>query len=334
MSKGRSEIRYNYLLDTWVIVAPERQNRPHDFSQSSQSENVDPSRCPFEPKALSQEVFALREEGAKPDEWRVKVIPNKYPVLRKETLPLEKGEDFYSAIEGFGVHEVVIDTPDHFKRVSDFSIGELKDLLSVYRERMRELYSDRRVKYVLVFKNYKREAGASIFHPHSQMIALPLVPTAIRKVIEQSRKYYLKVGRCYLCDELSFELKERKRVVYENTSFAVYCPFYSLFPFELRVMPKFHSCDFSKLNDEHLEGLADALLKALKKLYRALDDPPYNLYIHSSPPLFPQSELFFHWYIEIVPRLTVQGGLELGSGFYVNPVPPERAATTLSEVKL
>jgi UDPglucose--hexose-1-phosphate uridylyltransferase len=319
VSKGRSEIRYNYLLDTWVIIAPERQNRPHDFSPSSQLENVDLSKCPFEPEVISQEVFAFKG---------VKVIPNKYPVFKK-TLAFEKEENFYFAVEGFGVHEIVVDTPDHFRRVSDFSVGELKDLLFVYRERMKELYCDRRIKYVLVFKNYRKEAGASIFHPHSQIVAMPLIPTAVKKILEQSRKYYLEKGKCYLCDELTFELKERKRVVYENKSFLAYCPFYSLYPFEVRIIPKFHSHNFLGLDDRLLEELSDILLNILRRLYSTIKDPPYNFYIHTSPSPFSRYEPFFHWYIEIVPRLTVLGGLELGSGFYVNPVSPEEASLVL-----
>jgi len=326
VDKKASELRYNYLLDTWVVIAPERKNRPHDFSASPATESKDLSLCPFEPVNISHGIFTLKGEGSV---WKVKVIPNKYPLLRKENPTGKEKRGLYEVLNGFGVHEVVVDTPDHFKPLRDFSVAELKDLLFVYKKRMEELYSDGRIRYVLVFKNYKREAGASIFHPHSQVVAMPIIPTTVKKTLEQGRRYYLKKGKCYLCDELNFELKERKRLIYENEFFVAYCPFYSLFPFQVRIISKFHSHNFLNLEVKLLEGLSDALLNVLRRLYSKANDPPYNFYIHSSPSPFSRYEPFFHWYVELVPRLTVPGGFEIGSGFHVNPVPPEEAASLL-----
>jgi len=219
----------------------------------------------------------------------------------------------------------------------------MKQLLFVYRERVKSLYGDYRIRYVLVFKNYGRDAGASLSHSHYQIIATPQVPTLIEKVVSQSRKYFREKKRCYLCDEVEYELQEMKRLVYENEEFVVYCPFYSLFPFQMRITPKRHGHDFSRLTDQELYLLADALRLSLRKLHKKLVNPPYNFFIHTAPPLretpwdpnyFVGMEKFFHWYLEIIPRITVPAGFEWGSGYYINPTPPESAAKYLREVVL
>ena len=342
-----SELRYSYLRDTWVIIAPERGRRPHKFPVCSPAE-TELDECPFEPgrEHLSpHEIFALREPGTQPDSpgWKVRVVPNKYPALRIENPVERKGICIYDTVGGFGVHEVVIDTPDHFKHLHNFSVEEMKDLLFVFRERMKSLYGDNRIRYVLVFKNCGMEAGASFTHSHSQIIALPQIPKNVEIAVEQSRSYYAEKGRCYLCDELRFELDKTLRVVYENELFVAYCPFSSIFPFEVRVAPKKHQSDFSRIDGEELYLLSDVLRLVFKKLYRTLVNPPYNLYIHTSPPerhypekpdYFVGMESFFHWYIEILPRITVLAGFELGGGYFINPTTPEAAAKFLREVLL
>ncbi|WP_121170183.1 galactose-1-phosphate uridylyltransferase [Thermovibrio guaymasensis] len=184
--------------------------------------------------------------------WKVRVIPNKYPALRIENSPERKGVCIYDTVGGFGAHEIVIDTPDHFKHPHNFTVDEMKLLLFTYKERMSSLYRDLRIKYVLVFKNYGREVGASLSHSHSQIIATPQIPEKVERVVEQSRKYFREKGRCYLCDEIGFEVKELKRVVYENERFIAYCPFYSLFPFEVRVAPRNHQSSFTQVGEEEL----------------------------------------------------------------------------------
>ncbi|NIA11787.1 MAG: galactose-1-phosphate uridylyltransferase [Nitrospiraceae bacterium] len=343
-----SELRYNYLMDTWVIVAPERERRPHEYSVHPYPSKTEPTRCPFEPGKESltpHEIYAIREPGTQPDSpgWKVRVVPNRYPALRIENSTQRKGICIYDTVGGFGAHEVVIDTPDHFKHLHNFSVEEMRNLLFVFRERMRSLYGDRRIKYVLIFKNYGREAGASLTHSHSQIIALPQIPRNVETAIEQSRRYYSEKGRCYLCDEIRFELDETLRVIYENELFVAYCPFSSAFPFEVRVAPKEHHSDFSKIDDEGLYLLSDILRFVFKKLYKALVNPSYNLFIHTSPPKRPYPERsnyfvgmesFFHWYIEILPRITVLAGFELGGGYFINPTTPETAAKFLREVLL
>ncbi len=343
-----SELRYNYLWDTWSLIAPERERRPHDYPPHTYGPQSSPEKCPFEPGReylTPGEIFAVREPGTAPNTpgWKVRVIPNKYPAFRIENIPEHSGKCLYDIVGGFGAHEIIIDTPDHFKHPHNFSTEEMKLLLYVYRERMKSLYGDVRIKYVLVFKNYGREAGASLSHSHSQIIATPQIPKLIDTVVEQSRRYFVEKGRCYLCDEVKFELEEMKRIVYENEGFVAYCPFYSIFPFQMRIVAKRHMHDYSKLSNQDLHLLADALRLSLRKLYKTLVNPPYNLFIHTAPPVreefrkpnyFVGMEHFFHWYLEILPRISIPAGFEWGSGYYINPTTPESAAKFLREVVL
>ncbi len=343
-----SEVRHNYLWNTWVVIAPERERRPHDYPIHVYPTKSDPSKCPFEPGKeylAPHEIFAIREPGTAPDTpgWKVRVVPNKYPAFRIETPPYRKGIGIYDTIGGFGAHEVVIDTPDHFKHPHNFSIEEMKNLLFVYRERMKSLYGDGRIRYVLVFKNYGREAGASLTHSHSQIIATPSIPQKVKTVVEQFRKFFSEKERCYLCDEIGYELNETVRIVYENEKFVAYCPFASQVPFQTRIAPKNHQADFSKLSDGDLFLLADVLRIVFKKLHKTLVNPPYNMFIHTCPPertypsnpnYFSGMEAFFHWYIEIMPRITVPAGFELGGNWFINPTSPETAAKFLREVLL
>jgi len=343
-----SEIRHDFLTDSWVIIAPERERRPHDYPVHIYPTKSDPSKCPFEPGKeylAPHEIFALREPGTAPDTpgWRVRVVPNKYPALRIENPPVRIRKGIYDLIGGFGAHEVVIDTPDHFKHLHNFSTEEMKDLLFVYRERMRSLYGDLRIRYVLVFKNYGREAGASLTHSHSQIIATPSIPRNVDTVVFQSRKFFREHGRCYLCDEVDYELNETVRIVYENEKFVAYCPFASTVPFQIRIVPKEHQSDFSKLSDGELYILGDLMRVVFKKLHKTLVNPPYNMFIHTRPPerfcpeepdYFVGMDNFFHWRIEIFPRITVWAGFEIGGGWYINPTSPETSAKFLREVLL
>jgi UDPglucose--hexose-1-phosphate uridylyltransferase len=343
-----SEIRYDYLTDNWVVIAPERERRPHDYPIHVYPTKSTTSKCPFEPGKeylTPHEIFAVREPGTSPDTpgWRVRVVPNKYPALRIENQPERKRRGIYDVIGGFGAHEVVIDTPDHFKHLHNFSIEEMKELLFVYRERMKSLYGDKRIRYVLVFKNYGREAGASLIHSHSQIIATPSIPKNVDDEISQFRKFFRERGRCYLCDEIDYELNDTKRIVYENEKFVAYCPFASIVPFQIRISSKFHSSDFSRISEEELYSLADLMRTVFKKLHKTLVNPPYNMFIRTRPPERPYPEKpgyfvgmdsFFHWHIEVFPRISVWAGFEIGGGWYINPTSPESAAKFLREVLL
>ncbi len=342
-----SELRYNYLKDTWVIVAEERSRRPHDYVHTHHEEIGDISTCPFEygnEEFTPPEIYAIRDNFSKPNapNWKVRVIPNKYPALRIETPPKRELEGFFSKIGGFGAHEVIIDTPDHFKHIQHFDIEDFKNSFIAVIERIKDLSKDERIRYIHFFKNHGKDAGKSLVHSHSQIIATPTIPKLIDTQINQARKYYQRNERCYLCDEIDYELKEGSRVVYENEKFIIYCPYSSLYPFEMKIAPKFHSYDFTELDEPSLINLCDAMKVAVRKLDKALVNPPFNLILYTSPPVreLPKQDYFYnidrfnHWYIEILPRITILAGFELGTGYYINPTVPEEAAKFLREVIL
>jgi len=342
------ELRYNKLNDTWVIISRERAKRPHDYPVNWRKEVGDINKCPFEPgkeHLTPPEVFAIREEGTKPNTpgWKVRVVPNKYPALKPEEEFYRRSEDIYDKMGGFGYHEVIIDTPDHYRHMQDFSVDEVYLLLLTFRERMKQLYHNRNIYYIQVFKNHGKEAGKSLYHSHSQLIALPRIPKRINTQISQCRHYYREKERCLLCDEVGYELNHQVRVVHDSHRYTIYAPFASAFPFEMKIVPKFHSHDYTLTTDEELSDLAQTLWVAVKKLSMLFEDPPFNLILHTAPPVrdipwdpdyFYGMDRSFHWYMEIFPRIAVLAGFELGTEFFINPTPPEEAAEHLREKKI
>ncbi len=341
-----SELRYNYLKDTWVIISPERAMRPHDYNVSIYEEEIDLKKCPFEygnEDKTPPEIFSIRNDNSLPNTpgWKVRVVPNKYPALRIENNPDREGYLIFEKISGFGAHEVIVDTPDHFKHIQDFSEEDFYYMLLAFRERASALYRDLRIKYVHIFKNHGKEAGKSIVHSHSQIIALPIIPKLQKTMLIQAKKYYLEKERCYLCDEINAEIEVGKRVLYQNDSFISYCPYSSLFPFEIKIAPKFHGHDFTSITDQEIKNLSEVLQYSVRKLHKTLINPPFNLVFYTSPPIrsslvdeyiYKGLDIYFHWHIEILPRITTLAGFELGTDYYINHTPPEEAVKYLIEV--
>lgn len=341
-----AELRLDYLNNRWSLISIERSRRPRDYTVSIYEEpTTDISKCPFEygnEDKTPSEVFSIREYGSpNTPGWKVRVFPNKYPALRIENTDARDTDGFFDKIGGFGAHEVIVETPDHFKHTQDFNLEEYFNMFVAFRERMKALYLDQRIKYVHIFKNHGKEAGKSLVHSHSQLIALPIIPTRIEVQISQSRGYFTQKERCYLCDEIKMELKENKRIVYENQEFIAYCPYASLYPFQIRIAPKVHHNDFSSSTNDTLKQLSEVIHYTVRKLYKALINPPFNLILYTSPPQRKHSskpnyyhgiEYFYHWHIEIIPRITTLAGFELGTDIYINPTPPEEAAKFLVEV--
>ncbi len=343
-----SELRYNKLVDTWTVIAVERARRPHDYPVHVYEEHGDISTCPFEygnEDKTPPEIFAIRDPNTKPNTpgWKVRVIPNKYPAFRIEETDQSDFYCIYDKKGGFGAHEVVVETPDHNRHIENFTVDEIFDILTAYKERIRSLYMDLRIKYVQVFKNHGKDAGKSLVHSHSQIIALSQIPKIPDTIVNQSRKHFQETSRCLLCDEIKFEMEEGDRIVYENADFLAYCPYASLFPFQVRIVPKFHSKDFYTINEQQQRNLAEILQITVRKLHKSLVNPPFNMVIYTAPPTrdFPEKpdyfigiDRFFHWFIDILPRIVIQAGFELGTGYLINPTPPEDAAKFLREVIL
>lgn len=328
------ELRKDPVIGRWVIISTERGRRPSDFVHIREQKRG--GFCPFCPgneDKTPPEIFAVRPSGSSPNTpgWSLRVVPNKYPALRVEGELNRRGEGIYDMMNGIGAHEVIIETPDHQKTLGDLDTTVIQETFKVFRERILDLRKDTRLKYVMVFKNHGAEAGASLEHSHSQLIATPIIPKTVIEEMEGARKYFGFKERCIYCDIIRQELKDGLRLVYEEEQFLAIEPFAPRFPFETWILPKRHASHFEASTDEILRHLALTLKVVLQKINRALQDPPYNFVLHTSP--MQEDHLdYYHWHIEFMPKLTRVAGFEWGTGFYINPTRPEDAAKYLGEI--
>jgi len=335
------ELRHDPVQKRWVIIATERARRPQDFIISTASEGVgDCPFCPGHEEATPPELYRV----SNPDgTWKARCIPNKYPALRVEGELERAAAGQYDRMNGIGAHEVIIETPDHHRDISDLGIDELAAVLRIYRERLIDLSRDMRFRYILIFRNHGAAAGASLEHPHSQLIATPVTPRTVAIELESARQHYQVKERCIFCDIIAQEMQEHHRVVSVDPDFVTWCPYASRFPFEMMLAPRRHSHDFALMNDDALVKLARHLRGVVRRLKTSLDDPPYNFLLHTAPAYHLQNNragywstitLDWHWHIEILPKLSRTAGFEWGTGFYINSTPPEDAAAFLREVNL
>ncbi len=328
------ELRKDPITGRWVIVASERALRPRDYL--TEKSVLRTESCPFCPGNEGQtppEIAALRNSGSGPNDpgWRLRVVPNLYPALRIEGPDGRRGEGMFDLMNGIGAHEVIIESPEHDLGLADLEPGQVADILRFYRERSLDLRGDKRFKYVLIFRNHGESAGASLEHPHSQLIATPVVPKRVQEELRGARQYFDLRERCVFCDMIAEEVGSGKRIVFQNDGFIAISPFAARFPFETWVLPRAHRGDFGSITDKEVAMCAGALRDVLLRTKRVLDDPPYNFIIHTTPLQDGSHEEQYHWHIEIMPRLTKVAGFEWGSGFYINPTPPEEAASYLRE---
>lgn len=331
-----TELRRDPIVGRWVIVEKEEtsltpQAYEHEDHTRRQAEIC--QFCPGREKQTPPEVDVLRDHGsaANGPGWTVRVVPNKFPALKIEGDLDKRGDGIYDMSNGVGAHEVVIETPDHFRDLADLSLEEMTRVLRVYQNRSVSLSRDRRFKYVLIFKNYGASAGTSVEHAHSQIIALPMVPKSVLEKLEGARNYYKFRERCVYCDLLQQEYDDKDKIVTENDAFMAFCPFAPRYPFETWIFPKAHHSEFNALDDKERQSLAGVLWEMLNRIKACLRDPSYNFYLHISPVNY-EHEQSFHWHIEIVPQLTREAGYEWGTAFYLVQTNPAVAARFLREV--
>jgi len=333
-----SELRFDPLKRRWVIVAAERALKPADLVQEKVA--VPTRNCPLCPGNEQYTGHEILRTPAPGGGWRVRVVPNKFPVLRVEGRLERSGRGLYDVVSGIGAHEVIVETPDHGRAMADLTVEELRDVLAAFRARLADLRRDQRLRSLMLFKNHGAEAGARLDHAHSQLIAIPEIPVQIAVELRSAKDYFRRKERCLLCDVLRQEELEGDRVVLETARFVAFAPFASAFPFQVTVAPRAHAHDFTSLGDEDLLQLASTLRDVLGRLKAVLEDPPYNLALHTAPPAHPRPgrpglwdslALDWHWHLEIAPRLTRIAGFEWSTGFHINPVTPEDAARFLRE---
>jgi UDPglucose--hexose-1-phosphate uridylyltransferase len=335
-----SQMHKDIFTDRWAIVEDGDGLRPTDFHFNKFTK--DTGFCPFcesNEGSTPGEVFAIRNRASSPNGpgWSVRVVPNSRPRLRIEGGLARRAEILHDLMTGVGAHEIIVETPRHDRSLHELEIGEISDVIRAFVARIVDLEGDRRVRYVLIFKNHGEGAGAhTISHSISQLIALPITPRAVKTKLMIARDYFALKERCIYCDVLQQELKSRKRLIADNEDFVVFAPFASRFPFEMCVLPKFHSSAFSRIEASQCKNLALILRDVLQKLDQKVGGPPYNLSLHDRPFLRPRGNYWktieedFHWHIEILPQISRITGFEWASGFFYNPMPPEVAARCLS----
>ncbi|MBZ5546082.1 MAG: galactose-1-phosphate uridylyltransferase [Acidobacteriia bacterium] len=328
------ELRKDPITGRWVIIATDRAKRPTDFVREK-VEIHGSGFCPFcsgNEAKTPPEILAYRKDGSPRDApgWSLRVVSNKFPALGIEGTLNRQGEGLYDKMNGIGAHEVIIETPDHRMTLASMPARAVEDVLWAFRDRILDLKKDRRFKYILIFKNHGEAAGASLEHTHSQLIALPVVPKRVREEVDSAKEYYNFKERCIFCDIIRQEVEDGVRMIAENQAFIALAPYAPRFPFEMWIVPKVHQSAFEESQKYEFEQLAVILKDMLTRLDRVLDSPAYNYVIHTSP--IPEaSNDYYHWHLEIMPKLTKVAGFEWGTGFYINPTPPEESAKFLRE---
>lgn len=352
------ELRRDPVTQQWVIIAPERGLRPKDFQRKATVVGVSPQSCPFCPGNESKtppEVYAVRLNNSRPNTpgWQVRVVPNKFPIPNVKGELRRWGFGLFDLMNAIGAHEVVIETPKHFatpNNLSDFvdwdmmTTEQVKLVFRAYQQRLLTLRQDERFLYLVVFRNYGEQAGATLSHPHSQILTLPFTPGLPKRELDSARRYYLERQRCLFCDLIYQERELQKCIVWETEHIIVLSPFAARFPYELHFFPKQHSHDFALADEGLLADLAEAVRMILMELKPMLivekravtkEDFAYNFILHTAPNTIPRPgrpdywgtlPYDYHWHFELIPCLTHIGGVERGVDCYINPVSPEAVA--------
>lgn len=333
--KSVSELRQDIVSGDWVVIATGRAKRPDEFLKSRRETFKQPqAACPFE-KLLKNPLLAYSPDGVENRKsWWVQAAPNKYPAFAEHGVcALYHKEGPYQRTDGVGFHEVVV-TRDHERSLALMSDAEAELVMRVYQERYLALKEDGCVEYISLFHNHGRQAGATIAHPHSQIIAVPVIPPDISRSLRGSASYFYKHKACVHCAVLEYELEKKERIVYENEFFAVLAPYASKTAFEMRLFPKGHAPHFEELDPSGRMALANALRSALAKLHKGLNNPDYNFFLHTAPTGDSQEFHHYHWHFEIVPKTAIWAGFEIGTGIEISTIAPEKAAEFLRKIKV
>lgn len=331
------ELRKDPILGRWIIISQERGKRPTDFIiDDVKSKGGFCPLCPGNEKTTPEEVLVYGRKpgmGKNSDSWQLRVVPNKYPALVIEGELDKQGEGLYDRMNGIGAHEVIIESPGHGDSFAYLPREQMSLTFRAFRDRIRDLSHDPRFRYVMIFKNFGKAAGASLEHSHSQLVALPVIPRMVDTELTGSLSYFKYKDRCIFCDIIRQEIRQDVRLVCENEDFVALTPFAPRTPFEMWIMPRRHNSSYEELDDQRLYSLTDIFSETLRRLDSCIPNIPYNFVLHTQP-LRSEPLEHYHWHFEIVPKLTSIAGFEWGSGFYINPIPPEDACRYLRDVEL
>lgn len=340
-----SQLRYDLVSKDWVVIATGRAKKPHLFKKEKKPQKrlVSLKDCPFchiETQLLPTLVFfkgkkqSLNKNNEKTNKnWTIVVIPNKYPAfLPYPKLDKKTEGEIYQTMNAVGFHEVVV-MKSHTKSIADLSLDQIKELIDVYHERYRDLMKKKFVNYISIFHNHGTKAGASIEHPHSQIITTPLIDSDLKKALINGRNFFRRFKECIYCKMNKWEIKTQKRIVFENKNFIAVCPFASKAAFQVIISPKKHLSYFEKITEQEKIDLADAFKSVFGKLKRGLNNPDYNFYLHTAP-CDGKKYPFYHWHWTILPKTSIWAGFEIGTRIEISTIEPEKAAEYLRNQKI
>ena len=339
-----NELRKDYLLNRWVVIATERGRRPTDFA-NQKTENSKAVVCPLcvgnESMTPPASMLHLEDNGRvrtaedplvgeRPRNWLVRCIPNLFPAFGPPRQQQDTEQIFSSECLGnaIGQHEVIVESPNHDEGPADAQLPQLELFIHAYIDRLRAMSSKPYVKYVSIFRNYGQQAGASLSHAHSQIIATPMIPPMIQDELDASKEFYVEHGKCVFCDIIERESKG-PRLVYDGADFVVFAPYASINPMEFWIVPKKHAANILNLSEDEVAAFAKTLKASLKALKDLVKDPPYNYGFHLA--LTKDAELHYHWHLKVLPKLSIWAGFEITTGIYINTVTPEVAAESLRQ---
>lgn len=324
-----SELRQDLVTGDWVVIATGRSKRPEEFAVEKRiEEKEDPKKKCFFcfPQETGQEKDVLIYQNG--DDWSLRVFPNKYPAFSQNGDNIKHIEEGpYFKMDGVGFHELVV-TRDHQKPIALMDNINVAEILDAYQDRYINLMNKPGVNYIDIFHNHGKEAGASVAHPHSQIAAVPVISPYVKGELDGAENYWKTNNECVYCTMVKWEVENKKRVIFENENFVAFCPFSSRVAFEVWVMPKNHKPYFERISNEEKEACAEVFQKALAKIHKALNDPPFNFYLHTSP-CDGKDYPHYHWHIEILPHTSTWAGFELSTGIEVSTIEPEVASDFL-----
>lgn len=342
MKKGTSEFRKDLISGEWILIAPGRARRPEEFRKGTVRVRTPLSKCPFEHPYESVDEHVIlqyskrgaqipRGEERRGDDWSILVLQNKYPAVQHAPRrPVLHTGGLFETMEGVGHHDLLI-TRDHDRNLPELSPAGAFRVLQAFRNRYLMLFEERprSMAYVSMFQNYGPRAGGSVYHPHYQIVAIPVLPPDVARSLEGSARYFHAKGKCPHCAMLQWERRQKKRVIFETEHAVALAPFVSHNAFEVRIFPKRHSPYFEDAGDGELADIAQALREALRRIRKNLGDPDYNFFIHTAPMERRESYRHYHWHIEIYPFFNIHAGFEMETGLIINPVDPDLAAKIL-----
>jgi len=337
--KFPTELRYDIASKDWVIIATGRAKRPEQFKKEKRKKVVvSKKKCPFcqissqLPPALVMVNGKIYKGKDIPKNWSLVVIPNKYPAfVPYEKVEVEKEGPFFQKLPAVGFHEVVV-TRDHKKQLAQLSVDKIKEVLDAYHLRYLALKQKKFVNHIFIFHNHGQEAGASIFHPHSQIATTPLIDRDLQRALNSAKRFYRKHKKCIYCEMNKWEEKTEERIVFINKEFIAVCPFASKVAFEVIISPRKHKPYFEKITEKEKWYLAEAFKVVLGKLFKGLGDPAYNFYLHTSP-CDGKDYSYYHWHWTILPKTSIPAGFEFSAGMEISTIEPEKAAQYLRKIK-